>query len=102
MLCKKKSKSAVSARSCAIISTFQNVIEYPPRKVKSVHSESIGDRQCGYRSNRSTIKIFCISQILEKNMNTMSTRNIKIMFQGSKVQRVRKADNLTAIYETII
>jgi hypothetical protein len=33
----------------------------------------------------------------------MSTRNIKIkMFLGSKVWRVRKADNLTAIYEPIV
>jgi hypothetical protein len=32
----------------------------------------------------------------------MSTRDIKIvMFLGSKVRRVRKADNLTAIYEPI-
>jgi hypothetical protein len=33
----------------------------------------------------------------------MSTRNIKIiMFLGSKVRLVRKADNLTAIYEPIV
>jgi hypothetical protein len=33
----------------------------------------------------------------------MSTRNIKIiMFLGSKVRRVRRADNLTAIYEPIV
>jgi hypothetical protein len=32
-----------------------------------------------------------------------STRNIKIiMYLGSKVRRVRKADNLTAIYEPIV
>jgi hypothetical protein len=32
----------------------------------------------------------------------MSTRNIKIiMFLGTKVRLVRKADNLTAIYEPI-
>jgi hypothetical protein len=32
-------------------------------------------------------------------LTEMSTRNIKIItFLGSKVQRVRKADNLTAIY----
>jgi hypothetical protein len=28
--------------------------------------------------------------------------SIKIMFLGSKVRRVRKADNLTAIYEPIV
>jgi hypothetical protein len=33
----------------------------------------------------------------------MSTRNVKIiMFLGSKVRLVRKADNLTAIYELIV
>jgi hypothetical protein len=33
----------------------------------------------------------------------MSTRNIKIIiFLGSKVQRVRRADNLTAICEQIV
>jgi hypothetical protein len=36
-------------------------------------------------------------------LTEMSTRNIKIiMFLGSKVRQVRKADNLTAIYEPII
>jgi hypothetical protein len=30
------------------------------------------------------------------------TRNIKIMFPGSKVRRVRKADNLTATSEPIV
>jgi hypothetical protein len=35
--------------------------------------------------------------------NRMSTRNIKIiMFLGSKVRRVCRADNLTAICEPII
>jgi hypothetical protein len=33
----------------------------------------------------------------------MSTRNFKkIMFLGSKVRLVRKADNITAIYEPIV
>jgi hypothetical protein len=33
----------------------------------------------------------------------MNTRNVKIiMFLGSKVRRVRKADNLTAICEPIV
>jgi hypothetical protein len=32
----------------------------------------------------------------------MSTRNIKIIFVGSKVRRVRRADYLTAIYEPIV
>jgi hypothetical protein len=36
-------------------------------------------------------------------LTEMSTRNIKIiMFLGSKVRRVRKADNLTGIYEPIV
>jgi hypothetical protein len=36
-------------------------------------------------------------------LTEMSTRNIKIiMFLGSKVRRVRKADSLTAIYEPIV
>jgi len=34
--------------------------------------EIIGDHQCGFRRNRSTIDhIFCIRQILKKNGNTM-------------------------------
>jgi len=34
--------------------------------------EIIGDHQCGFRRNKSTIDhIFCIRQILEKNGNTM-------------------------------
>jgi hypothetical protein len=32
----------------------------------------------------------------------MSTRSIKIMFLGSKARLVRRADNLTAIYEPIV
>jgi hypothetical protein len=32
----------------------------------------------------------------------MSTRNIKIMFLGSKVRPVRRVDNLTAICEPIV
>jgi hypothetical protein len=36
-------------------------------------------------------------------LTEMSTRNIKIiMFLGSKVRRVCRADNLTAIYEPIV
>jgi hypothetical protein len=36
-------------------------------------------------------------------LTEMSSRNIKIMmFLGSKVRLVRKADNLTAIYEPIV
>jgi hypothetical protein len=36
-------------------------------------------------------------------LTEMSTRNVKIiMFLGSKVRLVRKADNLTAIYEPIV
>jgi len=35
--------------------------------------EIIGDHQCGFRRNRSTIDhIFCIRQILEKNRNKMN------------------------------
>jgi hypothetical protein len=37
------------------------------------------------------------------SLTEMSTRNIKIiMFLGSKVRLVRRADNLTAIYEPIV
>jgi hypothetical protein len=32
----------------------------------------------------------------------MSTRNRKVMFLGSKVRRLRRADNLTAIFESIV
>jgi hypothetical protein len=36
-------------------------------------------------------------------LTEMSTRNIKIiMFLGSKARLVRKADNLTAIYDPIV
>jgi hypothetical protein len=36
-------------------------------------------------------------------LTEVSARNIKIiMFLGSKVRRVRKADNFTAMYEPII
>jgi hypothetical protein len=36
-------------------------------------------------------------------LTEMSTRNIKIIvFLGSKARLVRKADNLTAIYEPIV
>jgi hypothetical protein len=35
-------------------------------------------------------------------LTEMSTRNDKIMFLGSKVRLVRRADNLTAIYEPIV
>jgi hypothetical protein len=35
-------------------------------------------------------------------LTEMSARNIKIMFLGNKVRRVRKADNLTAICEPIV
>jgi hypothetical protein len=34
-------------------------------------------------------------------LTEMSTRNLKIIL-GSKVRRVRRADNLTAIYEPIV
>jgi hypothetical protein len=40
---------------------------------------------------------------LAQPLTEMSTRGINIiMFLGSKVRRVRKADNLTAIYEPIV
>jgi hypothetical protein len=36
-------------------------------------------------------------------LTEMSTRNMKILiFLGNKVRRVRKADNLTAIYVPIV
>jgi hypothetical protein len=38
-----------------------------------------------------------------QSLTEMSTRNIKIiMFIGSKVRLVHRADNLTAIYELIV
>jgi hypothetical protein len=38
-----------------------------------------------------------------QTLTEMSTRNIKIiMFLGSKVQWVRRADNLTAICESVV
>jgi hypothetical protein len=45
-----------------------------------------------------------ISQALgfTQALTEITTRNIKIMFLGSKVRRVRKADNLTATYEPIV
>jgi hypothetical protein len=53
----------------------------------------------GLRFPKWTVKYFESLQPLTE----MSTRNIKIiMFLGSKVRRVRKADNLTAIYEPIV
>jgi hypothetical protein len=39
----------------------------------------------------------------DQPLTEMSTRNIKIiMFLGSKVRLVRRADNFTAIYEPIV
>jgi hypothetical protein len=35
-------------------------------------------------------------------LREMSTRNIKKLFLGSKVRRVRRADNFTAICEPIV
>jgi hypothetical protein len=35
-------------------------------------------------------------------LTEMCTRNIKIMFLGSKVLQVLRANNLTAIYEPIV
>jgi hypothetical protein len=41
--------------------------------------------------------------VFTQRLTEMSTRNIKIiMFLGGKLRRVRKADNLTAIYEPIV
>jgi hypothetical protein len=37
-----------------------------------------------------------------QSLTEISTRNIKIMFLGSKVRRVRKAHKLTAIYEPFV
>jgi hypothetical protein len=42
-------------------------------------------------------------ELSQKLLTEMSIRDIKlIMFWGSKVWWVRKADNLTAIYEPIV
>jgi hypothetical protein len=41
--------------------------------------------------------------IINRNLTEISTRNIKIiMFLESKVRRVLKADDFTAIYEPIV
>jgi hypothetical protein len=41
--------------------------------------------------------------VYSASLTEMSIRNIKIiMFLGSKVRLVRRADNLTAIYEPIV
>jgi len=46
--------------------------------------EFIGDNQCGFRRNRSTIDhIFCIRQILEKNGNTMRSSSALYRLQES-------------------
>jgi hypothetical protein len=48
-------------------------------------------------------KIYVVLPDALGSLTQMSTRNVKIiMFLGSKVRRVRRADNLTAIYEQVV
>jgi hypothetical protein len=44
--------------------------------------------------------IFCT--MFTQPLTEMSTGNVKIMFLGSKVRRVGRVDNLTAISEPIV
>jgi hypothetical protein len=54
---------------------------------------------CKAFPNQYIVNFIMFSQPLTE----MSTRKIKIiMFLGSKVQRVRRADNLSTIYELIV
>jgi hypothetical protein len=54
-----------------------------------------------FHENISTQKF--LSTVIKSFTTEMSTRNNKIiMFLGSKEWQVRKADNLTAIYEPIV
>jgi hypothetical protein len=51
----------------------------------------------------SSIEICFFPAALGPGVYSASNRNMKIiLFVGSKVRRVRKADNLTAIFEPII
>jgi hypothetical protein len=62
----------VVTEACHFAICVQNFIQHPTIKVNSYAEEIIGDHQCGFRRNRSTIDhIFCIREILEKNGNTL-------------------------------
>ena len=53
--------------------TYKNLSNILLSRLIPFSKEIIGDNQCGFRRNRSTIEhIFCIRQILEKNGNTMN------------------------------
>jgi hypothetical protein len=43
-----------------------------------------------------------LTTLFTEPLTEMSTRHIRIMFLGSEVQWVHKADNFTAIYEPIV
>jgi hypothetical protein len=55
-------------------------------------------------TNTATLNVYRAEALgFSQPLTEKSTRNIKlIMFLGSKVQRVRKADNLTAICEPTV
>jgi hypothetical protein len=58
-------------RSMSILSSTHKILSNILLSKLSPHTEEIiGDRQCGYRRNKSTTDhIFCIHQILQKNGN---------------------------------
>jgi hypothetical protein len=69
---------------------MQNVIECPSLKVKSIHSEIIGDYQYGFRRNRSTIdQIFYIRQIVENKREYNETiHQLFIVFKKAYEGRI--------------
>jgi hypothetical protein len=72
------------------IKTFFDIMK--TRRYKSITGITIVRKLCQY-----------IYSLFTQPLTEMSTRNINlIMFIGSKVRRVRKTDNLTAIYEPIV
>jgi hypothetical protein len=54
--------------------TYKTVSNIRLSKLTPYVDEIIGDRQCGFRRNRSTIiKIFCVRQIMEQNWEHSGT-----------------------------
>jgi hypothetical protein len=61
-------------RGISLLSTLykKTLLNILPLKLSPYIDEIIGDHQCGFRHNRSTIyQITCIRQIWRKNLNTM-------------------------------
>ena len=60
-------------RGISLLSTIYKILSnILVSRLNPYAKEIIGDQQCGFRRNRSTIDhIFCIRQILEKNWNVM-------------------------------